>query len=97
MVCELSKSFEIFFMYLKKKVKHALFFLLQIFLIILRALQLLCRLVLSLQPVPLKETTAKVIFIGFVEFSNQSLPKRSAKAVWLLQHEVNHLLHEPGW
>ncbi|EOA97369.1 DNA-repair protein complementing XP-C cells, partial [Anas platyrhynchos] len=38
--------------------------LVHIFLIILRALQLLCRLVLSLQPVPLKETTAKVIFIG---------------------------------
>nr|XP_025948876.1 DNA repair protein complementing XP-C cells isoform X2 [Dromaius novaehollandiae] len=33
--------------------------LVHIFLIILRALQLLCRLVLSLQPVPLKETKAK--------------------------------------
>ncbi|XP_062441712.1 DNA repair protein complementing XP-C cells isoform X2 [Rhea pennata] len=33
--------------------------LVHIFLIILRALQLLCRLVLSLQPVPLKETRAK--------------------------------------
>uniref|UniRef100_A0A8C6Z2E5 p125 n=1 Tax=Nothoprocta perdicaria TaxID=30464 RepID=A0A8C6Z2E5_NOTPE len=34
--------------------------LVHIFLIILRALQLLCRLVLSLQPIPLKETRAKV-------------------------------------
>ncbi|KAM6061967.1 DNA repair protein complementing XP-C cells isoform 2-T2 [Chlamydotis macqueenii] len=34
--------------------------LVHIFLIILRALQLLCRLVLSFQPIPLKETTAKV-------------------------------------
>eukprot|EP00076_Gallus_gallus_P026056 XP_015148841.1 DNA repair protein complementing XP-C cells isoform X2 [Gallus gallus] len=33
--------------------------LVHIFLIILRALQLLCRLVLSLQPIPLKETKAK--------------------------------------
>ncbi|XP_025908378.1 DNA repair protein complementing XP-C cells isoform X3 [Nothoprocta perdicaria] len=33
--------------------------LVHIFLIILRALQLLCRLVLSLQPIPLKETRAK--------------------------------------
>ncbi|KAM8799758.1 DNA repair protein complementing XP-C cells isoform 1-T1 [Eudromia elegans] len=33
--------------------------LVHIFLIILRALQLLCRLVLSLQPIPLKETGAK--------------------------------------
>uniref|UniRef100_A0A8C0BNV4 p125 n=1 Tax=Buteo japonicus TaxID=224669 RepID=A0A8C0BNV4_9AVES len=36
--------------------------LVHIFLIILRALQLLCRLVLSFQPVPLKETRAKVVF-----------------------------------
>ncbi|KAM6343926.1 DNA repair protein complementing XP-C cells isoform 2-T2 [Alca torda] len=34
--------------------------LVHIFLIILRALQLLCRLVLSFQPIPLKETRAKV-------------------------------------
>ncbi|XP_074007593.1 DNA repair protein complementing XP-C cells isoform X2 [Numenius arquata] len=34
--------------------------LVHIFLIILRALQLLCRLVLSFQPIPLKETKAKV-------------------------------------
>uniref|UniRef100_A0A8D0HIA0 p125 n=1 Tax=Sphenodon punctatus TaxID=8508 RepID=A0A8D0HIA0_SPHPU len=33
--------------------------LVHIFLLILRALQLLCRLVLSLQPIPLKETTGK--------------------------------------
>uniref|UniRef100_A0A8C0BN66 p125 n=1 Tax=Buteo japonicus TaxID=224669 RepID=A0A8C0BN66_9AVES len=40
--------------------------LVHIFLIILRALQLLCRLVLSFQPVPLKETRAKVVFVGSV-------------------------------
>uniref|UniRef100_A0A8C6J7P0 Uncharacterized protein n=1 Tax=Melopsittacus undulatus TaxID=13146 RepID=A0A8C6J7P0_MELUD len=37
--------------------------LVHIFLIILRALQLLCRLVLSLQPVPLKEAKAKVVCV----------------------------------
>lgn len=54
-------------MHLEKGLKHALFSLLQIFLIILRALQLLCRLVLSLQPVPLKEAKAKVVCVGCVE------------------------------
>ncbi|XP_065543459.1 DNA repair protein complementing XP-C cells [Lathamus discolor] len=43
--------------------------LVHIFLIILRALQLLCRLVLSLQPVPLKEAKAK----GKSSFMKQSL------------------------
>ncbi|KFO87649.1 DNA repair protein complementing XP-C cells, partial [Buceros rhinoceros silvestris] len=38
--------------------------LVHIFLIILRALQLLCRLVLSFQPVPLKETKAKGISLS---------------------------------
>lgn len=54
-----------FFLYTLKKPKFdpGLFYLLQIFLIILRALQLLCRLVLSLQPIPLKETKAKVVNI----------------------------------
>ncbi|NXC11881.1 XPC protein, partial [Orthonyx spaldingii] len=37
--------------------------LVHIFLIILRALQLLCRLVLSFQPIPLKETRPKVLFV----------------------------------
>lgn len=54
-----------FFLYTLKKPKFdpGLFYLLQIFLIILRALQLLCRLVLSLQPIPLKEMKAKVVYV----------------------------------
>lgn len=64
--------------------EHGLFYLLQIFLIILRALQLLCRLVLSLQPIPLKETKAKVVFVRCVKFPNWLLPKKSNKAFWLL-------------
>ncbi|KAM4654335.1 DNA repair protein complementing XP-C cells isoform 2-T2 [Amazona ochrocephala] len=48
--------------------------LVHVFLIILRALQLLCRLVLSLQPVPLKEAKAKV---GKSSFMKQSLSSTS--------------------
>ncbi|KFQ17267.1 DNA repair protein complementing XP-C cells, partial [Merops nubicus] len=47
--------------------------LVHIFLIILRALQLLCRLVLSLQPIPLKETKAK----GKTSSKRQSLSSTS--------------------
>ncbi|KAM8995166.1 DNA repair protein complementing XP-C cells [Ara ararauna] len=47
--------------------------LVHIFVIILRALQLLCRLVLSLQPVPLKEAKAK----GKSPFMKQSLSSTS--------------------
>lgn len=59
------QGFFFFFLYTLKKPKFepGLFYLLQIFLIILRALQLLCRLVLSLQPIPLKETKAKVVYV----------------------------------
>ncbi|KAK2529462.1 Xpc [Columba guinea] len=47
--------------------------LVHIFLIILRALQLLCRLVLSFQPIPLKETSAK----GKSSSNRQSLSSTS--------------------
>lgn len=79
------KEFQVVFSYAlkKKKFEHGLFYLLQIFLIIVRALQLLCRLVLSLQPIPLKETKAKVVFVWCVKFPNWLLPRRSNKASWL--------------
>ncbi|NXT92901.1 XPC protein, partial [Anhinga rufa] len=46
--------------------------LVHIFLIILRALQLLCRLVLSFQPIPLKETRAKVDFLLSLQAKSSS-------------------------
>uniref|UniRef100_A0A8C9G486 p125 n=1 Tax=Pavo cristatus TaxID=9049 RepID=A0A8C9G486_PAVCR len=49
--------------------------LVHIFLIILRALQLLCRLVLSLQPIPLKEMKAKVVFVWWSEEDNEESKK----------------------
>uniref|UniRef100_A0A8B9QK66 p125 n=1 Tax=Apteryx owenii TaxID=8824 RepID=A0A8B9QK66_APTOW len=52
--------------------------LVHIFLIILRALQLLCRLVLSLQPIPLKETRAKSLSLqGKGSSKRQSLSSTS--------------------
>ncbi|NXA73014.1 XPC protein, partial [Thryothorus ludovicianus] len=47
--------------------------LVHIFLIILRALQLLCRLVLSFQPIPLKETKPKVVFVVCGKSSSKRL------------------------
>ncbi|PKU39541.1 hypothetical protein llap_10153 [Limosa lapponica baueri] len=53
--------------------------LVHIFLIILRALQLLCRLVLSFQPIPLKETKAKVATVIKVTYPVSLQVKSSSK------------------
>uniref|UniRef100_A0A8D0G3A7 p125 n=2 Tax=Strigidae TaxID=30459 RepID=A0A8D0G3A7_STROC len=55
--------------------------LVHIFLIILRALQLLCRLVLSFQPVPLKETKAKVVWGVWNEEQVTGLESRIEKTL----------------
>uniref|UniRef100_A0A8D2NEE1 p125 n=1 Tax=Zonotrichia albicollis TaxID=44394 RepID=A0A8D2NEE1_ZONAL len=56
--------------------------LVHIFLIILRALQLLCRLVLSFQPIPLKETRPKVdlLFKSSESKENSKEPKKPKTA-----------------
>uniref|UniRef100_A0A8C3VAV3 XPC complex subunit, DNA damage recognition and repair factor n=1 Tax=Catharus ustulatus TaxID=91951 RepID=A0A8C3VAV3_CATUS len=64
--------------------------LVHIFLIILRALQLLCRLVLSFQPIPLKETRPKVVFVVCVSDEKSSESKENNKDPKTAQTERTH-------